>query len=406
MGKRFKLHFIVLLLLAALIGLGIAYWAISAQRAAQDQVPLEAGRVPLAAGDSHTCALTNSGGVKCWGWNEYGQLGDGTIDATSPDPFQITPVDVSGLSEGVVAIAAGTEHTCALMDAAHGGGVKCWGRNHRGQLGDGTEMDRLTPVDVKGLSDVVAIAAGHLHTCALTRGGGVKCWGDNYYYGQLGDGTTTERHAPVDVHGLSEGVVAIGADYFHTCAVMDGVHGGGVKCWGNNEYGRLGDGTTENRSTPVDVKGLSGRVVAIAPGGYHTCALTGGGGVKCWGRNWVGQLGDGTTKDRLTPVDVKGLAGGVTAITAGDSHTCVLTSSGGVKCWGLNLGVQLGDGTKENRSTPVDAHIPPEGAVAITAGRDHNCALLAAAPADRVWCWGANHYGQCGPMWRGTTSNP
>jgi alpha-tubulin suppressor-like RCC1 family protein len=398
MSKRFKLRLLVLVSLAALIGLGLAYWAISAQRDGQ-------GQVRLAAGDSHSCALTSTGGVRCWGWNKYGQLGNGTIDPIPPDMFESEAVDVHGLSEGVVAIAAGTEHTCAVMDGAHGGGVRCWGRNRTGQLGDGTDVDRPTPVDVKELGGVVAIAAGHLHTCALTCGGGVKCWGGNWA-GQLGDGTTEDRHTPVDVHGLSEGVVAIGANYFHTCAVMDGAHGGGVKCWGNNESGRLGDGTTENRHTPVDVKGLSGRVVAIAAGGYHTCALMGSGGVKCWGQNLFGELGDGTTEDRHTPVDVKGLSGGVTAIAAGDSHTCALVRGGGVKCWGQNLFIQLGDGTTEDRSTPVDVHILPEGAAAITAGRDHNCALLAAAPADRVWCWGANHYGQCGPLWRGTTSNP
>jgi alpha-tubulin suppressor-like RCC1 family protein len=335
---------------------------------------------PISTGGEHTCALTKAGGVKCWGLNSSGQLGDDTTTDRH------APVDVVGLGSSVTAISAGIDFTCALTST---GGVKCWGRNNSYQLGDGTTTDRPNPVDVVGLSSgVTAISAGIDFTCALTSAGGVKCWGSNNS-GQLGDNTTYARPAPVDVVGLSSGVTAISAGG-HTCALTSA---GGVKCWGTNGKGELGDNTTYTRLTPVDVVGLSSGVIAISAGYFHTCVLMDTGGVKCWGWNQFGELGDDTTTDRWAPVDVVGLSSGITAVAASDLHTCALTSAGGVKCWGQNEFGQLGDNTKTNRWTPVDVVGLSSGVTAFSSVDLHTCALTSAG---RAKCWGDNIYGQLG----------
>ncbi|MBY6242725.1 Ig-like domain repeat protein [Methylosinus sp. Sm6] len=340
-----------------------------------------AGQATLATGFYHSCATTSGGGVKCWGKNNNGQLGDGTTTT------RLVPVAVSGLASGAVAVAAGHDHSCALTSA---GAVKCWGWNARGQLGDGTTVTRLTPVAVSGLaSGVVAIAVGSLHSCALTSAGAVKCWGDNDF-GALGDGTQTRRPAPVAVSGLASDVVAITAGGLHSCALTGA---GAVKCWGNNFEGQLGDGTDADSLTPVAVSGLSSGVVAIAAGDGHTCALTSAGAVKCWGGNNAGQIGDGTTTARSAPVGVSGLSSNVVAIAVGDFHSCALTIASSAKCWGLNLFGQLGVGTTTNRSVPVSVSGLASGVAAIAAGGDHTCATTSAGVAK---CWGWNSSGQLG----------
>lgn len=337
----------------------------------------------IAVGVNHTCALTSAGGAKCWGWNGFGQLGNGrTTDRRMP-------ADVSGLAGGVAALAAGGVHTCALTGA---GGAKCWGGNSFGQLGDGTFIQHRTPGDVSGLtSGVAALAAGGNHTCALTTVGGVKCWGDNEY-GQLGDGTIISRTLPVDVSGLASGATALALGTDHTCALTNT---GGVKCWGYNLFGQLGDGTFSDSPTPVDVSGLTSGVTALTAGDSHTCAVTSAGGVKCWGWNGVGQLGNGTTTNSFsTPMDVSGLTSGVTALAAGKWHTCAVTNAGGVKCWGANLYGELGDGTTVSRSrTPVDVSGLASGVAAVAAGGRHTCVITGTGG---IKCWGDNGFGQLG----------
>ena len=329
-----------------------------------------------------TCALTTGGGAKCWGANALGQLGDGSTSQRN------APVAVSGLTSGVVEISTGAEHTCALTI---GGGVKCWGRNNFGQVGDGSTTQRLTSVDVSGLtSNVTQVAAGADHTCALTTGGAVRCWGNNDN-GRVGDGTTTHRSAPVSVTGLSSGVAQVRGGQYHTCAVTTG---GGVKCWGWNFAGQVGDGTLVDAWTPVDVSGLTSGVTQVATGGDHTCALTTSGGVKCWGANFNGQLGDNSTTNRPSPVDVSGLTSGVVQIATGTFHTCALTTGGGVKCWGNQGSGRLGNGlTSGQRTTPGDVTSLLSGAAQIYTGGDHTCALTTLGG---LKCWGYNGFGQVG----------
>jgi alpha-tubulin suppressor-like RCC1 family protein len=304
---------------------------------------LTSGVSAIASGYNHTCALTAGGGVKCWGFNSYGQLGDGTTANSA------VPVDVNGLTGGVVAIAAGRDFSCAVTSE---GAVKCWGLNNYGQLGDGTTTNSFTPVDVSGLTnstEIISIGTGY-HVCALTTSGGVKCWGYNAA-GQLGNGTTENSSVPVDVNGLTSGVVDVSSGTSHSCAVTSG---GGAVCWGDNSFGQLGDGTTTGSITPVNVSGLSSGASRIAAGFADTCALTAGGGVKCWGSGAFGALGNGTNVDSNIPVDVSGMSGGISAIYLGDYFGCAVTAGGGVKCWGKNSNGQLGDGTQNNSNVPVD----------------------------------------------------
>ncbi len=336
----------------------------------------------------HTCVLKSDSRVQCWGSNDSGQLGNGTNTDSN------VPVGISVSTNSAFSIAAGEEYTCMLLQDAM---VQCWGDNTFGQLGNGTNNNKSNvPVSVTGLTGATAIAAGSDHTCALMSGGTVQCWGTNVY-GQLGNGSSTGpevciygtacSNVPVTVTGLT-GATAIAAGYDDTCALLSDAT---VQCWGGNKYGQLGSGSTANSIVPVTVRGLTG-AIAITAGGYHTCALLSGGTVQCWGSNAYGQLGDGTNTDSNVPVSVTGLTG-VTAISAGWYHTCALLSGGTVQCWGYNNYGQLGNGTNTNSNVPVSV-TGLTGATAIAAGYTaHTCAFLSSGT---VQCWGYNFQGQLG----------
>jgi len=298
------------------------------------------GATAIAAGYWHTCALLSGGTVKCWGRNGSGQLGHLTPADSN------VPVSVTGLT-GAIAIAAGANHTCALLWL---GGVQCWGYNHEGQLGRGNYANSNVPVSVTGLTGATTIAAGGFHTCALISGGTVKCWGHNDHgqLGNLGLWTNADSNVPMSVTGLT-GVIAIAAGDVHTCALLSG---GSVKCWGYNLDGELGDGNYADTNVPMSVTGLTG-VIAIAAGANHTCALISDGTVQCWGYNAYGQLGDGTyNAGSNVPVSVSGMTG-ATATAAGGFHSCAVLSGGSVQCWGRNSLGQLGNGTNSHSNAPV-----------------------------------------------------
>ena len=309
-----------------------------------DVIGLNARVKVIAAGGSHTCAVTELGAVACWGSNGSGQLGNAAIQQSS------TPVPVVGLEDQVSFVATGGSHTCAVTQS---GGVKCWGSNAAGQLGDGTEIIRLTPVDAVGLAQgILKVSASELYHSCATEAAGVDCWGDNES-GQLGDGTNLRRSSPVAVADL-QAAVDISSGAAHTCAVT---REGAAKCWGSDPYGQLGIGSWQYPypNTPVNVVGLQSGVSSITAGADHTCALLQNGELKCWGNGEDGRLGIGAfIPMERTPADVVGLGEAVTQVSAGSTHTCAVTISGSVKCWGGNQFGQLGEGTTISRPVPAD----------------------------------------------------
>ena len=343
----------------------------------------------LAPGVNHSCALATTGAAYCWGYNVDGRLGDGTTtDRTMP-----VAVTMPG---GVTfeSVASGEWHSCALAPT---GAAYCWGRSVQGQLGDGPLTDRRTPsaVTMPGGVTFSAIATGDFHSCGLATTGAAYCWGSNIE-GQLGDGTVTDRTTPVAIV-MPGGVTftAIAAGDNHTCGLA--TTSAVAYCWGKNSAGQLGDGTTTDRTTPVAVSMPGGVTFTSLAGGYfHSCGLATTGAAYCWGDNSLGQLGDGTTNTSTTPVAVT-MPGGVTftSVVAGAYHTCARATTGAAYCWGFNFYGQAGNSTNTNSTIPVAVTMPGGVTFAsLTGGAYHSCAVATTTAV--AYCWGANWNGQVG----------
>lgn len=356
--------------------------------AALPAVPLGAGRTAMqvAVGDGHSCALLDDNSVKCWGYNEFGQLGQGHTNHLGTQYHTMDEVQPVALAletgDKVAAIAAGGFRTCALSQR---GVLKCWGQNNNlpadasgGFLGlgdtehrgDGNDMGAALPAVNLGTGRRVAqVAMGRWHSCALLDDGSLKCWGRNHK-GQLGLGNTADHGA--GAAGMGDGLpavdlgdrraVRITAGELHTCAILDDQS---VKCWGSNEGGRLGLGTTTVAygDGPLEMGGnlpavqlATASPVAIASGKDHTCVRFANASVKCWGLNYAGQLGLGNTAaygdqpgDMGAGLPDVDLAAGVASASAGGSFTCARLQGEAIKCWGHNNRGQLGLGDTSNR---------------------------------------------------------
>ncbi len=344
--------------------------------------------IAIAVGNEHVLSLKSDGTVWGWGYNNEGELGDGTAQARS------NPVQVSGIGS-VSSIMSGLWSSFAMQKD---GSVWAWGSNLNGEFADGIATSQSVPTKTSGISDVISIEAGgssglafelpgmysRSYSVALKKDGTVWAWGDNIT-GQLGDGTNNSHGSPGQVAISS--VAAISAKELHVAAIKQD---GSLWTWGANGYGQLGDGTTIDSATPTQVKGLS-EVAAVAVGADFTLALRKDGTIWSWGNNKFGQLGRDGKISPKSPAPISDISN-VIAIAAGSEHSLALKQDGSVWAWGYNQNGQLGDGTTANRFAPVN--VPGMvGAIAVVAGDWHSLALK---DNGTVWGWGDNRSGQLG----------
>lgn len=349
-----------------------------------------AGIRSLSVGFSHACAVTASGGVRCWGENERGQLGDGTTNNSAD------PVEVTGLQTGIRSVDAGWGTTCAVTDE---GGLLCWGANLARQGSDGKiAYDvRSTPFIVANMeSDIQEVSVGFLHACVLTIEGGVKCWGFNDA-GQVGNGETfngmpqggLESGTTEYVLGLESGVKTISVNFGYSCALDESE---AVKCWGKIDSSMFRSRTPISLGlTPTEVPGMFNRAQMIDAGTGVFCALTTSGGVQCIGNNEFGQIGDGTSENRLIVRYVPGLINGYQEIGTGGSTTCAVTDEQGLMCWGINW--EETSSAKDYRvinRSPVPVKDLGEGIASVEVGAGQVCAVTI---DDTVKCWGRTFFG-------------
>lgn len=335
----------------------------------------------VTCGAAHTCAWSIDHRLSCWGANQYGQLG------SSSDAGSALPIRVPDPTFRVTATSAGDVHTCALEGSP--GRVSCWGDHISGQLGGDSAGAALgARVDLRALGDqVLAIGTGEQSSCALGISGRVSCWGANSADEcGVGSGDPVIR-TPVEVHGLPRDIVAIAVGGSHACALSSE---GAVRCWGSNEFGQLGVPSRQagGLREAVDLP----NIVAITAGWNHSCALTAAGRVKCWGNNSFGQLGDRSTRDSSNPVDVFAVDG-VARLAAGPvSHmTCALNTTGNAKCWGFASSDLVRGWSAEDGPIAIPGLDFALESVAM--GPRHACAVTRTG---YLLCWGNNDDGQLG----------
>ncbi|MEZ5100818.1 MAG: hypothetical protein R3C15_13665 [Thermoleophilia bacterium] len=368
-----------------------------AERGSSQAREFQAGLV--AAGANHTCAVLANGSAVCWGLDSTGQVGDGPEgEADHPAPAAV----LLPAGRRAVAVAAGSRHSCALLDD---GSLACWGFDLSGQVGDGADdsADERAPVGVAlpGGRRATSVVAGSDHTCAILADGALACWGADGF-GQVGDGADGNADEPAPVLVALPGgrrAAAVAAGATHTCAILDD---GSLACWGHDINGQLGDGPDGNADEPAPVLAslpAGRRAVAITAGTSHTCAILDDGSLACWGYDLSGQVGDGAdgNADEPAPVAIA-LPGGrrALAVSAGGSHTCAITDDGALACWGYDAFGQVGDGADGNADEPAPVAGSLAGgrvALAVDAGFQHTCAL---AQDGSVSCWGIDLAGQLG----------
>lgn len=335
-------------------------------------------------GGLHSCAIDVVQTLSCWGYNGNGTVGDGTTI------HRTSPVAIGG-GVSFSQVATGYAHSCALTTE---GAAYCWGRNSSGELGDGTFTDRQTPTPVAGGLLYSSIDVGYNHSCGITASGTAHCWGGDAV-GQLGDGqAVTASNVPVAVAG-GRSFSMVRAGYFHSCAI-ESVTGLGY-CWGSNWMGQLGAGSTADfLSSPAAVAG--GNVFTqLDAGGYHTCGITDT-RTFCWGWNGKGQIGVSTNDTcsiaqpcARVPVRLNGSLRFV-GVTVGISHSCGVEAAGDVHCWGSNSAGELGDGTTTDQPLARRVHVPI-GLKTVLAGGAFTCGV---GLDNRAYCWGSNRNGKLG----------
>ena len=325
-----------------------------------------------------TCALRQGAGLVCWGTNPQGQLGDGTT-VNRPDPAAVNAPGVT-----FTRVAMGTAHTCGVAST---GVVYCWGSNNGGRIGDASAAaERLSPTSVAGGMTFKTVAVGRDHSCAIRSNDTAWCWGINAS-GALGVSGVLSASQPTAVSGGDRTWRAIAAGGTHSCAVTTADV---VYCWGSNTDGQLGNNSTTASAEPVQVVATGFTASTVTAGVDFSCALRAADGVAfCWGDNQFGQLGDGTTTDSRTPVNVTGTLT-FRQIDAGDTYVCGVTTGNALYCWGQNDLGQLGIGSSANASAP-QLVAPPAGqtwkSVSAAIGGKRVCATTS---TDAAYCWGTN----------------